>query len=98
MKNLKNVEFIPKNGKNCLRYIVKVEGNQYIITDWMYDIIEMIVCNFDTDIISEHINRVLKIAKGKIGGSNGAAELLGINVSTLRHRMKKLNILFGRDT
>jgi transcriptional regulator with GAF, ATPase, and Fis domain len=49
-------------------------------------------------IISRHINRVLKITRGKIGGNNGAAELLGMNVSTLRHKMKKLNIRFGRST
>lgn len=35
----------------------------------------------------------LKKTKGRISGPKGAAELLGINASTLRSRMKKLGIL-----
>lgn len=40
-----------------------------------------------------HINNALKKTNGKISGPGGAAELLGINQSTLRHRMKKLGLL-----
>lgn len=47
------------------------------------------------DIISEHIRRVLENCRGKISGPNGAAEILQVNPSTLRKRMKKLGILFG---
>jgi hydrogenase-4 transcriptional activator len=43
-----------------------------------------------------HICRVLKNAKGKINGPGGAAELLGINANTLRGRMGKLGISYGR--
>lgn len=43
-----------------------------------------------------HIGRVLEIANGKINGPQGAAALLGINPSTLRNRMKKLGIRYGR--
>jgi len=43
-----------------------------------------------------HIRQVLKITGGKVGGKNGAAQILGINSSTLRHKMRKLNISFGR--
>ena len=39
-----------------------------------------------------HIRRALEATKGKISGKGGAAELLQINESTLRFRMKKLGI------
>ncbi|MBU0972710.1 MAG: sigma 54-interacting transcriptional regulator [Proteobacteria bacterium] len=48
------------------------------------------------DVLANHIKRVLDIAKGKVSGPDGAAELLDVNPATLRHRMKKLNIAFGR--
>ena len=40
----------------------------------------------------EHILRALNHTNWKIHGTSGAAELLGINPSTLRSRIKKLNI------
>jgi PAS domain S-box-containing protein len=40
----------------------------------------------------QHIEAVLKICNGRIRGKNGAAEILGLNESTLRFRMKKLGI------
>jgi hydrogenase-4 transcriptional activator len=43
-----------------------------------------------------HISKVLKMTKGKIHGPGGAAELLGINPNTLRGRMGKLGIMYGR--
>jgi transcriptional regulator with GAF, ATPase, and Fis domain len=46
--------------------------------------------------IRRHIQKVLKIADGKIHGPGGAAELMGINPSTLRNRMNKLAIPYGR--
>ena len=46
---------------------------------------------------AQHIRQVMKIANGKIEGKNGAAEILGINPATLRHRMRKLGIPFGRS-
>lgn len=45
---------------------------------------------------AQHITRVLREANGKVEGANGAAEMLGVNPSTLRSRMKKLGIKFGR--
>jgi DNA-binding protein Fis len=39
----------------------------------------------------------LKLAKGKIQGPGGAAEILSINPNTLRKRMRKLGINFGRE-
>jgi transcriptional regulator with GAF, ATPase, and Fis domain len=48
------------------------------------------------EVISRHIRRVLSKTKGKINGRDGAAAFLGINPSTLRNRMKKLGIDYGR--
>jgi transcriptional regulator with GAF, ATPase, and Fis domain len=43
-----------------------------------------------------HIRQVLTKAHGIVHGPRGAAALLGINPSTLRSRMKKLGILYGK--
>jgi formate hydrogenlyase transcriptional activator len=40
----------------------------------------------------EHIIRVLRQSKGKIGGTGGAAERLSMNRTTLNSRMQKLKI------
>lgn len=40
--------------------------------------------------------KALKKAGGKVEGPGGAAELLGLNPRTLRCRMRKLNVPFGR--
>ena len=50
------------------------------------------------EIISRHIEKVLKKTNGKIHGTGGAAELLGINPSTLRNRMNKLGIDYGKGS
>ncbi len=47
-------------------------------------------------VVADHLVRVLKKAGGKINGPQGAAELLGVNPSTLRSKMKKLGIPHGR--
>ena len=44
----------------------------------------------------QHIKRVLEMTAGKIHGPGGAAEILGINPSTLRTKMKKLGIAFKK--
>jgi len=44
------------------------------------------------DVVRSHIHKALVRAEGKIHGPGGAAELLGLNASTLRNRMKKLGI------
>jgi len=44
------------------------------------------------EVISLHIQRALNATNGKIEGQGGASELLGINPSTLRTKMKKLGI------
>ena len=48
------------------------------------------------EMISRHIRQVLSITEGKIHGNGGAAEMLGINASTLRNRMNKLGIEYGK--
>jgi len=40
--------------------------------------------------------QVLKMTEGRIEGKNGAAEVLQIHPSTLRAKMRKLGISFGR--
>ena len=48
-------------------------------------------------VISMHIRRILSMTSGKIHGPGGAAELLGINASTLRNRMNKLKIKYKKS-
>ncbi len=47
--------------------------------------------------MAQHISQALVEASGKVDGKGGAAERLGINPRTLRNRMKKLGVPFGRD-
>jgi transcriptional regulator with GAF, ATPase, and Fis domain len=46
--------------------------------------------------ISEHITEALKLCSGRIHGRGGAGDLLGVNPNTLRKRMDKLGIPYGR--
>ena len=48
------------------------------------------------DIEARHIRHVMELTGGRIEGKNGAAVLLGLNPATLRYRMQKLRIPFGR--
>jgi transcriptional regulator with GAF, ATPase, and Fis domain len=47
-------------------------------------------------VASTHIRQALKVSKGRINGPGGAADILGLNPNTLRHRMRKLGIPFGK--
>jgi len=49
-------------------------------------------------VVSDHIRKVLQQCNGKVEGKGGAARLLKIHPSTLRKRMQKLGIPFGRKT
>ncbi len=49
------------------------------------------------EMTSRYIRKVLSKTKGKIHGKGGAAELLGINANTLRNRMNKLGIDYGKS-
>jgi transcriptional regulator with GAF, ATPase, and Fis domain len=50
------------------------------------------------EINAQHIRQALEKAGGKINGPGGAAEILGLNPNTLRSRMNKLGIPFGRKS
>jgi len=47
-------------------------------------------------VISRYILQTLEATGGRVGGEKGAAKLLNMNPSTLRTKMKKLGIPFGR--
>jgi transcriptional regulator with GAF, ATPase, and Fis domain len=49
------------------------------------------------DVSAEHIRRAMRTARGKIQGAGGAAEILGVQPNTLRARMRKLGIAYGRS-
>lgn len=48
------------------------------------------------EVMKAQILRILEMTGGRVGGPQGAARLLQINPSTLRKRMRKLGIPFGR--
>ncbi|MBN2125176.1 MAG: sigma 54-interacting transcriptional regulator, partial [Deltaproteobacteria bacterium] len=48
------------------------------------------------EMIAVHIREALDRSKGKVEGENGAARMLGLHPSTLRGRMRKLGIPYGR--
>jgi DNA-binding NtrC family response regulator len=45
---------------------------------------------------AQHIGQALQMACGKINGPGGAAQLLGLHPNTLRTKMSKLGIPYGR--
>ncbi len=49
------------------------------------------------EIVSRHIKRALEFTDGQINGKRGAAELIGINPSTFRSKMKRLGICWNRS-
>jgi len=62
-----------------------------------------LVVNEDTiapldQVLFRHITRALEATHGQVGGKNGAAKLLRMHPSTLRKKMRKLSIPFGRKT
>ncbi len=48
------------------------------------------------DMTAQHIRQALQMAGGKINGPGGAAQLLGLHPNTLRTKMSKLGIPYGR--
>ena len=47
-------------------------------------------------VMTKHIQKVLSLCNGRVEGEKGAAQILDIHPSTLRKRMKKMGIAFGR--
>ena len=50
------------------------------------------------EVMANHIQKALDKANGRVAGQYGAATMLGINPGTLRGRMKKLKIAYGRGS
>ncbi len=48
------------------------------------------------DVAREHIRQAMRIVGGRIQGEGGAAALLGIQPNTLRAKMRKMGIPYGR--
>ena len=48
------------------------------------------------EVMAVHIKDVLMMTSGRVQGKKGAAALLGIHPNTLRNRMDKLKIPYGR--
>jgi len=48
------------------------------------------------EVIQAHIEHALECSNGRIEGKDGAAHMLGIHPSTLRGRMRKLGISYGK--
>ncbi|HNZ65061.1 MAG TPA: sigma 54-interacting transcriptional regulator [Paludibacter sp.] len=53
--------------------------------------------DFEEAIVT-HIKHALKATNGRVGGDKGAAKLLNMNPSTLRTKMRKLKIPFGKKS
>ena len=49
------------------------------------------------DMEIRHISIILNKVNGRVEGKGGAADLLGLNPSILRARMKKMGIPFGKN-
>jgi transcriptional regulator with GAF, ATPase, and Fis domain len=47
------------------------------------------------NIVRDHLCKVLAATRGKIEGPGGAAEILALNPSTLRGKLRKYGIPFG---
>jgi hypothetical protein len=47
--------------------------------------------------MADHIENALHHSGGRVEGKNGAAQLLGLHPSTLRGRMRKLGIHYGKS-
>lgn len=47
-------------------------------------------------VLRGHLLQTLRTTKGRIQGHTSAAALLGMHPNTLRHRLRKLGIPFGR--
>ena len=62
---------------------------------------EVLTHSISTDnleqLISNHIQSVVERTNGKIHGPGGAVEILGVNPSSLRGKMRKYGIKHGRS-
>lgn len=80
----------PLSFNNMFHYPQKSTTNPFPVQDSKETVLSM------DEMSRLHILNCLKLTKGRIEGEDGAAEILGMNPSTLRSRMRKLDIKFGR--
>ncbi len=74
-------ELLPKTADNSDSGPDGSERTMGSVSEWGLD-----------DAMKRHIVRCLEVTKGRVEGSGGAADLLKVNPSTLRHRMKRLGV------
>jgi transcriptional regulator with GAF, ATPase, and Fis domain len=93
LENLVERELILNNGEPLtFKVLAGTERSKYptMITEPSDQVITL------DEVNARYIQRVLTITDGIVHGPGGAAALLGINAGTLRSRMKKLGIPYGR--
>jgi transcriptional regulator with GAF, ATPase, and Fis domain len=73
-----------------------VESAKNVVEQPMLQTNEKTMEPFD-QAVSRHIIKALEATGGRVGGEKGAAKLLNMNPSTLRTKMRKLGIPFGRS-
>lgn len=49
------------------------------------------------ELTAGYIQRILKLTRGRVEGSGGTTELLGVHPSTLRGRMRRLGVPYQRE-
>jgi transcriptional regulator with GAF, ATPase, and Fis domain len=84
-----------KRGQNYL-FEHDSHAQQINLTPFLFPFLFTESCNLDR-VTANHIRSVLKMTNGRVEGKKGAAQLLGINPGTLRNRMRKMDISFGRN-
>lgn len=67
------------------------ETRDEILTNQEADILTL------DEAVALHIQQALKLSGGKVEGTDGAAGRLGIHPSTLRGKMRKLGIGYGKN-
>ncbi|NJB68343.1 transcriptional regulator with GAF, ATPase, and Fis domain [Desulfobaculum xiamenense] len=91
--------------ENCVERAIILSGGRVLRFDWLscppheHLPAEHPVAHADQTLdeaMRRHIEATIDAAGGKIHGPGGAAERLGVNPSTLRSKMNKLGIQYGR--
>lgn len=95
LENLVERELIRHHGGPLTFETILLGQNKENIPRIVNNECSMYPLNLD-EAMAVHMREVLKLAKGKIHGPGGAAELLGMNPNTLRWRLDKLGINYRR--
>jgi transcriptional regulator of acetoin/glycerol metabolism len=77
------------------RAVILSTGTELAFGDWFQTVTETDFSDSLStmeDVERHHIKKSLEITNWRISGKDGTAELLGMNASTLRSRIKKLEI------